>query len=443
LIIKELKNIIIHAKWAAILRGCRVRLHFRPKTKNIKIIFARFLLLCFLIKINAQNNAANQLDLARQMIANNDYKRAYIMGKESAIVYQNDVVLYAEALTIQGNALRRMTEYDKAESTLKTVVNIREKRFGRRSLETSNALQNLANVFLDRDMPNHAMPLLNETESIRQQMLSPQHEDIAKVQEALGTCYTQKQDYPRAIDYYLKAAQHPYYQTSDMYINIANGYSDLGDPAQAHTFLRMAMSLIRPDNFDFSVEKAELLTNLGLCQRRLGNSKSAIEYLENAIAIYDKLGKYNKELAKNYLNVGMLLHDDCLYKAAIAYFQKAMNQHKNDAPFTANVYLQIGLAYSECDDLVEAQRASEKGIQILRGLAQQSNPIVLIELYLNKAKIEIKKGYFKQAKQDLNQVEETLKTLPKNNQAYALHLRYLSTYAELSKAELPENQSIL
>jgi CHAT domain-containing protein/tetratricopeptide (TPR) repeat protein len=433
LIIKELKNITASIKGFKMLGAAIAKL---PSILRGYWVLLLSLFLGFFVNINAQNNPQNQLDLARYLLANNDPKKAYTIAKDAATFYRNNVALHAEALTVQGNALRHLTEYDKAESLLKEVVIIRKKHFGERSLETSNALQNLANVFLDRDMPNHAMPLLHETENIRQKLFPPQHEDIAKVHEALGTCYTQRQDYTRAIDYYLKAAQHPAYQTSDMYLNISNGYLDLGDPAQAHTFLRKAMSFSFQNNFNHTVEEGELLTNLAHCQRRLGNSQSAIGCLEKAIVIYSQLGKYDKELANSYLNLGVILRDDGLYRAAIDYFQKAMNQHRNDPSFNANAYLQIGLAHSENNDLVEAQQSLGKSIQILRGLAQQSNLDVLIELYLTKAKIEIKQSDFKRAKQALNQADEMLTKLPKTNQASHLHLHYLSIYAGLHKAEL-------
>ena len=405
--------------------------------ESFKIIFTFGFLSLFYYKGLGQNDFNLDLDKARQLIQETNYTAAYKIGKN--IASNTNMPLYAEALTVQANAAKRMKRFEEASTLLLKVLALRTHYFGENALEVANAYHNIANLYLDQQLTDKAKPFLEKTHQIRRQSLPPNHQDLIKLDLSFGEYFYQKKDFSTALNHFSRALSAPQFQKPLVLSTIAICYLELGDPIKALLFCKKAISLT--ENTSISLEKADIFNNIALCYRRLNKHQEAINYLEQAATLYNNDKGEISKLSAIYLNLGILYSDIKSFKAALYWFKKGETLGVSSSS-KDNLCLQKGVVQFELAHYKEAKSLLNKGISSLsKQKLDSEKQSLLAELWLNQGRVAQAEGNISTAIDYLKKAETVLP--PPYFDTYLL-LRIVAAQANAQKnrATLKPNNSV-
>jgi CHAT domain-containing protein len=372
--------------------------------KSFKIIVTFGFLSIFCLKGMGQNDFNETLDKARQLIQETNYAAAYKIGKKIAL--STNMPLYAEALTVQANAAKRMKHFNEASTLLQKVLALRIAYFGVNSLEVANVYHNIANLYLDQQLADKAKFFLEKAHQIRTYALPPNHIDLLKLDLSFGEFFYQKKDFKMALSYFSKALAIPQFHKPLLFSTIAICYLELGNPIKALLFCKKTVSL--SENTALSIEKGDIFNNIALCYRRLNKHPEAINYLEQAATLYSNDKAESVKLSNVYLNLGILYSDIKSFKAALYWFNKAETQGVSVST-KSNLYLQKGGAQLELAHFNEAKLSFNKGILSLENQKlEDEKRSLLAELWLNQGLLEKELKQFSTAALYFNKAESFL-----------------------------------
>lgn len=137
---------------------------------------------------------------------------------------------------------------------------------------------------------------------------------------------------------------------------IAEGYMRMGNMEEALRVLEEAFPEI-PDTQEYSLLKAGLLTDKGICKEYLGKRGEALQDFRSAIAIHGKiLGSDSRQAANTYSWIGMnYLHGGNDAEAAV-YFEKALSGMKYGLPGDKwKMYWNAGCSFQSSGDYEKAK----------------------------------------------------------------------------------------
>ncbi len=121
--------------------------------------------------------------------------------------------------------------------------------------------------------------------------------------------------------------------------------------------------------------------NVGIVYSEMGKLKKAIDYLEKALEIKQKvLGKEHPDIAIGYQNIGAIYYDLGNYEQAIAYYKQSESLHlkrfPDGHPELANVYANIGQAYMQKEEYRKALNYYQKDLDINEDLLDSGHPFI-------------------------------------------------------------------
>lgn len=127
-----------------------------------------------------------------------------------------------------------------------------------------------------------------------------------------------------------------------------------------------------------SLQKADVLNNIGVIWKNKGNYLEALKYYEESIRIkVNILSKDNISIAKSYVNIGLLQFRINNLDKAIQYYYKALEILKEgdnlSHPLLSNIYNNLGLIYQEKSDFGLAIEFYEKALSIKEKKSQVAN----------------------------------------------------------------------
>jgi tetratricopeptide (TPR) repeat protein len=206
------------------------------------------------------------------------------------------------------------------------------------------------------------------------------NDDIAETSYCLGNIYSNKEDFNKSIDYYLKAIQ-------------SGGGDDL-------VFMELGFAYLNTENYDESrncfrksielySEGHESWYGLGMAYDGLELHRKALVYLKHAIKLYPQNGKYWYELGNSYANLSKNQLAIKAYRRAVKYFSSLVD-----------AWIDLVLLLFDEGEQEEAFNYINKGISKNKGNA---------ELLYIKAGIMIEKGEIEKGEQFL---EKALKINP-------------------------------
>lgn len=190
----------------------------------------------------------------------------------------------------------------------------------------------------------------------------------------LGALYLFSGEEDKAKDYYVKALN----QLSDMqapwtdfaYAQIHNdlGIAEeyLGELAQSKSHYELSLQYAPPEN---NLATATQLANLASVERKIGNTKAAIDLLHESLEMhYAVVGKDHIEVSMILSDLAWAYVDDKQARSATEYAQQALNNalaqsgrlHRN----TAAAYFALGNAWLVADQLDNAQQALQQALNI-------------------------------------------------------------------------------
>ena len=182
--------------------------------------------------------------------------------------------------------------------------------------------------------------------------------DSPRINNNLGTLYTDMGRYEEAIDYLNRAIHYdPLYVKA--YNNLGNVYYKMGDRKKTASFYEKALKI--DPNYE------EAYYNLGIVYNETGMK-------EKAIALFKKAIEVNPEYVKAYNNLAVIYMDAKKYEEAIALLNDAVKIN----PYYAEAYNNLGILYFKLGEKEKAQKSYKKAIKLNPKYAEAHNNLGLL-----------------------------------------------------------------
>lgn len=208
----------------------------------------------------------------------------------------HDTALMIKANYLLGSVNRQLNDYKSSEVYLNQSLAL-ARRIGD-TLALIYAYNELANLSIYNDQNyDKAMPLFDEALSLAKQ--SNATYGIAFISNDIGNMYFMQNDFKRALPYMqysleLHKQLGMYRELCIVTLNIASCYIEINQFDSAKYYLISGLEMA--EKYNIRNEKLQLYQAMGILMSKTGNFKSAFEYQQSYIALYDSI--YNSEKDK-------------------------------------------------------------------------------------------------------------------------------------------------
>jgi CHAT domain-containing protein/predicted negative regulator of RcsB-dependent stress response len=236
--------------------------------------------------------------------------------------------------TNQGFLFLNQGRNDLALEALQNALSSFDQANASNSIEASNALAHLGQVYKSTGKHQQAEEQLQMALTYRLNKLKPDDELIAASYNDLGIVYTNV-DNDKALTYYEKALaiyekmhgkEHP--KTAIATINIGINYRLLELYGDAVNNFENALKIWEQIYPQAHPQKAFVLYNLGETYMNMRNMKAALGYYERALKMFqDSYGVKHPEVARVYNVIGNMELNANKFDRAIASYQKALQSN--------------------------------------------------------------------------------------------------------------------
>jgi CHAT domain-containing protein/tetratricopeptide (TPR) repeat protein len=312
----------------------------------------------------------------------------------------------------QAEALRQGGKLTEAVAALEKVLALDRELYGNVHEEVANALEQLADLHLEREAFDRARTARQERLEIRKKLSGEKHytvtdarldladvdflarlsrEERGRVREAralnerMPELYRQGK-FGEALPLARKSValcrqvlgdSHP--DTAEALNNLGSVLQSLGSHAEARQRYEQALAITERIFGTDHPNTAADLNNLGGLLQDLGDYAAAQPYREQALAIFRRvLGEDHPNTAIALNNLGGLLQDQGDYAAARVYFERALALLKRvrgeDHPETARAFHSLGYALFVQGDYAAARPYLEQAFAVLRKAVGDDHP---------------------------------------------------------------------
>ena len=242
--------------------------------------------------------------------------------------------LYAESIKLLG-----ARKYDEALPLLERALEIRENILGPNHRDIAFTINNLAALFMNKGMYSKAEPLLQRALVIKEKVMGPEHPSVATSLSYLGSLYQIRGEYvkaepifERALRIYQKALGQDHPNVGITFNNLALLYYDKGDYTKAEPLLQHALvikeKVVGPNHYLV----AGSLHNLALLYYDKGDYAKAEPLFQRALSIWDTAPESDHTdvafalsgLARLYNSKGEYEKAEPLFERALAIREKAL-----------------------------------------------------------------------------------------------------------------------
>jgi tetratricopeptide (TPR) repeat protein len=162
--------------------------------------------------------------------------------------------------------------------------------------------------------------------------LGPEHPNIARAWNNLGSVWQEKGEYDKAIDYYGKALESVLKSFGLEYPNVASCWNNLGlawqnkkEYDKAIEYFEKALDSILKSLGSEHPKVATCWNNLGLAWQKKGEYDKAIDYYGKALeSDLKSFGDDHPNVARTWNNLGGAWKDKGEYEKSLKYFEKAL-----------------------------------------------------------------------------------------------------------------------
>ena len=279
-------------------------------------------------------------------------------------------------------------EYAAANRVLQKALQLHQRRFGERHLETAWVLVSLATALSGQGNDSEARRRLEEALAIRKEQLGEEHGDYLNALNNLGLVLQNMGDYAsarRQLERSLELRKKVYGERHLAYAlglnNLATLLDDMGDYAAARPLYEQALD-IRKELLGLQhPDVAVSLNNLALILQKTGAYAEARAHFEQALAIQRKaLGEQHPSLATTYNNLGLLSADTGDSKGAVDYYQKALTIRNKvlgeSHPSTLVTLHNLGSQLAALGDVSTGREQLERALELRRQSLGDSHPDV-------------------------------------------------------------------
>jgi serine/threonine protein kinase/Tfp pilus assembly protein PilF len=275
-----------------------------------------------------------------------------------------------------GRVYGNLAYYDKAIELVQAGLEIRERKFGRDSLEVAESLNNLGELKLDKGDFSTAGTLVLEALAIRRKRLGDEHIAVAGSLNNFGALKYSVGDWRGAEEAFREALAIQRKALGDQHLSVADTLNNLAMTlkvqekyAEATPLYQNALS-IRRKNLDSNHPLvAQSLNNLGMLYLRVGNYDEAEKLFQEALSINRKaLGDTHPEIAANLNNLALLYLERGKLEAAEEYLRKVVvldqkNLGENN-PQVAQSTQSLGVTLTQERKFPEAEKNLRKALSL-------------------------------------------------------------------------------
>ncbi|CAH3136879.1 unnamed protein product, partial [Pocillopora meandrina] len=259
----------------------------------------------------------------------------------------------------------------------KWLLKIQMKQLGPEHVDVARSYNNLGTLYKALGDTDEAKDWYKRALEIRLKKLGPEHVDVATSYNNLGTLHKALGDtdeakdcYKRALEIRLKQLGPEHVDVATSYNNLGTLHNDLGDTDEAKDCYKRALEIqMKQLGPEHHVDVATSYNNLGNLHSDLGDTDEAKDCYKRALEIrLKKLGPEHVDVASSYNNRGNLHSDlgdtdeakDC-YKRALEILMKQLGpEHVH----VANTYNNLGNLHSDLGDTDEAKDCYKRALEI-------------------------------------------------------------------------------
>lgn len=239
----------------------------------------------------------------------------------------------AQLMETMGEVYHALGVYDQAQHFVEAGLAIREQVLGPEHLDVAQSLSTLAAVLLSTQNHAGAKSLHERALKIHEKTLGPDHPRVAASRNNLGILHENMGDdagarsyYERAIAIYEKALGPDHPTLAQSLLNLGNVLRRTGDYAGARPLFERALEIqekaLAPDHPDVALS----LNSLTALLRNIGEHAEALPLHERAIRIHEKaLGPDHPHLAHSLFGMANTLTEMGSYDAARPLYERALS----------------------------------------------------------------------------------------------------------------------
>lgn len=288
-------------------------------------------------------------------------------------------------------------------------------------------LSDSARFFYDYGMYKEALSRYTLLIALRETIYGQEHAIIATAYHDIGEVYRNLCDYPKALEYNIKAFDIRKKLLGEKHVDTAESYNDTGlvyifqgkydkaselfqkaktiyeevvgpnHPSLADAYMNIGMLLMKQEDYSNALENylealkicgsrgiedrqtAIVYHGIGLAYYQMGNNSNALEYCSKAVRIYENIfGLNHPETAIIYIGIGYVHYNIGGLSQALEYYTKSLeisekmlgDEHIN----TASSYCALGWLKYKMDDNQEALECFEKYLNIMEKILGLKHP---------------------------------------------------------------------
>jgi tetratricopeptide (TPR) repeat protein/DNA-binding XRE family transcriptional regulator len=314
----------------------------------------------------------------------------------------------ASLLHQAGRYLHRRAAYVQGLPLLQRALALREQILGPDHPDVAQTLDALALLSQSQGQYTEALPLFQRSLAIREQTLGQDHPDVAVALNNLAHLYRYQGRYVEAqplaeqalaINEQALGPTHPEVATS---LNtLALLHRAQGHYTEALPLYQRALAIreqvLGPDHPDLAVS----LGNLALFYRSLGRSAEALPLIQQTLAINERvLGPNHTDVALTLNNLALFYYDQKRYEEAVPLIQRALAIYEQalgpDHPDVAWSLNNLANFYRLLGRSVEALPLIQRALAIREQALGPDHPSVAISLHI-LAQLYYDQGQYKDA----------------------------------------------
>jgi len=253
-------------------------------------------------------------------------------------------------------------------------------------------LNDQATTLFNAGLFDEAITLAKRALVIREQVLGPEHLDVATSLNNLAVLYYNKGDFVEAEPLYKRALAIREKTLGPEHLSVANSlnilavlYLDAGDYVQAEPLFKRALAIFEKVRGQEHPDVAMSLSNLASLCRAKGDYVQAEPLHKRALAIREKmLGPEHPLVALSLNNLGALYFDKGDYTLAESLLQRTVKiREKNlgpEHPLIAATFINLAALYQAKGDYGQAELLYKRALTIFEKVLSPEHPDIAMAL---------------------------------------------------------------
>jgi len=283
----------------------------------------------------------------------------------------------ARLLYRTGCYLRDRAQYAQAETLIKHALALREQLLGPEHPEIATTLDSLASIYFEQGKYLEAEPLYQQALTIREQSLGPEHPDVATSLSTVAhlryfihenTYDEAEQMFRRALAIREKALGKEHADVALTLQTLGHLYNYQGKYEQALVLYRQALEIRQRVLGIDHPDLVDLLFSMGRTYHRMSQHDQAEAFYQRSIALCETVAPDHPQRGLLLDNMGILSMDRGMYDKAEQYFKHSLAIHEKAFgmvhPHIAKCLNNFALLYSLLARYDQAEALASRALAI-------------------------------------------------------------------------------